>query len=514
MEVVMITEILRLRNLNLSYRDIARSVGCSRTSVMRVLQQSENLGITYEASKQMTYTDLEKKFFDSEKGTKLEIDWDWKNVHQRLMDNPRLNLQYIWTEEYKVNHPDGCSYSQFCRRYRSWKKINVKELTMVQKREPGQNLYVDWAGDTLSCVYNTDGTALIDAHFFVATLGVSSYPFVEAFPNETMSNWIKGHVDAFKWYGGLPQVLVPDNCRTAIIKADLYEPTFNTTYRCMADFYNVGIVPARVKSPRDKGSVESCVGWIETWIIEFIRGRRFQSFGQMNQYINERVKEISRKKFQKREGSRESIFNAVDKPALRPLPPNHFEIFDTKVINNVPNDYHVVYDNVFYSVPFQFAGEKVIIHGYPNKIEVFDTKRNRIAIHARKNEPGSYSTVKNHMPEKHRISLEISGYTDDDYKEMANTIGEETYNLICTILEEKRNKKEKYRSCLGIILLSRQYPNERVEKACSRAISLQSFTYTTVKNILKNSQEEQPLPTEKSETATPQHENLRNGEWE
>ena len=167
------------------------------------------------------------------------------------MSSKRVNLQYIWEEEYRPANPNGYSYSRFCAKYAAWKKASGKKVVLPQEREPGKELFIDWVGDTLACVTDSETNTLREAHFFVTTMGDSSYPFVEAFPDETQENWIQGHLDALEWYGGVPKIFVPDNCKTAVKHASLYNPELNHAYRNLALHYGVAVIPARIVKPRD-----------------------------------------------------------------------------------------------------------------------------------------------------------------------------------------------------------------------------------------------------------------------
>lgn len=236
----------------------------------------------------------------------LKKDPDWRSIHERLQANRRLNLQYLW-EEYKLEKTQGLSYSRFCKRYFDWKNETGKNVIMIQNREPGKELFVDWMGDTLNCVVDSATGEIHTAHFFVATLGDSSYPYVEAFPDEKLDKWLQAHVNALRYLGGVPRVIVPDNCKTATTKPNYYDPAINHSYWDLAQHYEVAILPARVRKPQDKAPVESSVGWLETWLLEWLRGKRFFSFVALNTEIHYRVKELTKRPFQKRKGSRQNV---------------------------------------------------------------------------------------------------------------------------------------------------------------------------------------------------------------
>lgn len=518
LEFMKITEILRLKEMNLfTYRDIAQSVGCSKTTVGDILSRCKACGLTYEDASSMTQDKINELVYPESFGPKqVKDEPDWEAIHARLQSSRKMNLQYIWTEEYRPSHPEGYSYSHFCSKYNKWKEKTGKKVVLPQEREPGKELFVDWMGDTLPSVVDYDTGEVHEAHFFVTTLGDGSYPFVEAFPDETQLNWNQGHIDALSWYGGLPRIFVPDNCKTAVIHTSLYDPDINHAYRDLARHYEIAIIPTRIVKPKDKASVESSVGWLETWLLEWLKDKIYFSFEALNHDIKERVRELAKRNFKHREGSRESVFLALDKPCLRPLPKEPFESFKTKRVPRVPNNYHVEYDGFYYSVPYQYYNSPVFMHIFAKKIEIFAKDSTRIAIHQRRFNGKRYVTDSEHMPERHKAVVAFRSYDGKYYRSKAAEIGTSTGTFVGKLLEKADFEEQMYKSCMGVIGFSRTYGDSRVEKACEKALALNSVSYTTLKNILKNGQDSQPATTNESDadTPTPYHENLRVGEWE
>ena len=512
-----ITEILHLKAMNLfTYRDIAQSIGCSKTTVGDILKRCKECGLTYEDACTMTQERINELVYPESFGPKqVKEEPDWDFIHARLQSSRKINLQYIWENDYRPMHPDGYSYSRFCAKYKEWKKASGKEVTLPQEREPGKELFIDWIGDTLPCVTDYDTGEIHEAHFFVTTLGDGSYPFVEAFPDETQLNWNQAHIDALEWYGGVPRVFVPDNCKTAVVHTNLYNPEINHAYRDLARHYGVAIIPARIVKPKDKASVESSVGWLETWLLEWLKNDYYYSFEALNAAIKERVKELSKRKFKHRSGTRESVFLALDKPLLRSLPKDPFESFMTKSVNKVPNNYHVEYGGFYYSVPYQYYSQSAVMHIFAKKIEIFSKDGTRIAIHQRRFNGKRYVTDSDHMPENHKAVVAFRSYDGKYYRSKAASIGSSTASFVSALLDKADFEEQAYKSCMAVINFTRTYGNVRVEKACAKAISLHSVTYTTLKNILKNGQEALGSSVNESDadTPTPYHENLRVGEW-
>jgi len=476
-------------------------------------QRCAKAGLTYETARVMTDDEMNKKVYPSCNGGRpVKQEPDWEEMQKRLDRNKRLNLQYLW-EEYRKEatnrgFADSLGRSQFYEHYAKWRAATGKDVVMVQTREPGKELFVDWVGDTLKCVIDTETGKMIKAHFFVATLGDSGYPIVIAYPSEKLENWINAHVETFKRLGGLPKVIVPDNCKTAVTKANYYDPQLNKTYYDLSLYYNVAVIPARVRKPRDKGIVEGSIGWLETWLLEWLKGKSFTSFHELNAAIKMRVTELVKRPFQKRAGSRESVFLEIDKPALRPLPREYYEM-PVYVERKVPGDYHVEYDGFYYSVPYSYYKQKITIKATFSVIEAYSDRLTRVAIHERRYTGKRHVSEKTHMPPNHRAQYEISGFDGRRYRNWASSIGINTFYVIDTLLKEREIEETAYRSCMGILQFSKKYGNSRLEAACSKARRLGNISYAVICNILKNNQENMPLLFGLNQTATPAHENIR-----
>ena len=516
LEFMKVTEILRLSEMRaFTYRDIAASVGCSKTTVGEVLKRCKECNLTYDDASSMTQEKINELIYPESFGRKPAKDEpDWDYIHSKLQSSKRINLQYIWEEEYRPSNPDGYSYSRFCAKYVEWKKATGKKVVLPQEREPGKELFIDWIGDTLPCVVDRNTGEKHDAHFFVTTLGDGSYPFVEAFPDETQLFWNQGHIDALEWYGGCPRIFVPDNCKTAVIHTNLYNPEINHAYRELARHYGIAIIPARILKPKDKAAVESGVGWLETWLIEWLKGKIYFSFEALNHDIRIRVSDLAERPFKHREGSRKSVYEALDKPALRSLPKDTFEAFITKFIKRVPNNYHVECDGFYYSVPYQYYDQPAVIHIYARRIEIYTNDGEKIAIHQRAFSGKRYITDPAHMPANHRVVVEMRSKDGAYYRSWSSSIGPNTNRVVTLLLEKADFEEQAYKSCMGVIGFAKTYGNSRLEKACKKAIALNAVTYTTVRNILKNNQDSVTETYGSSaDTPTPHHENLRTGEW-
>ena len=500
-----ILEIMRLlEEQALSQREIAASVNCGKTTVGDVRRRCEAQKLTYEEAKGMTKAELRDRLYPKLAEMKVKDDPDWEDIHARLKKYPKLNLQFIWTEEYRMDNPDGLSYSQFCRRYHKWMEKTGRKVTMPRERTPGKEMFVDWAGDTLDIVCDAASGEMITAHFFIAALGDSGYPYVEAFPDEKEEYWLMGHVHAFEWYSGVPRLVVPDNTKVAITKPNYYDPVINRAYCDLARHYSVGVLPARIRKPRDKAVVEESISWIETWLLEWLRGDRYFSFDELNSDIKKRMLELSSRDYQKRPGSRQSVFDELDKPALRPLPARRYE-HASYVLRRVPDNYHVEYENFYYSVPHTLFRQQVAVRATLSMIEITSVDGERVCLHARRFSGNKYVTHEEHMPEKHRRQLEFDKRNGDSYRSWAKTIGNNTSVVIDRLLKAQAVEETAYRSCMGVLQMNKHFGKDELEAACGKAIAMGSVTYSTIKRLLNK-------PPEISAICepTPVHENLRN----
>ena len=505
-----IIEVLRLSEMGMTQREIGASAGCGKSTVGDVVRLCKDKGITYETGSQIAENDLQAILYPKRLLNKeLASEPDWHSINEELAKHKNLNLQFMW-EEYREQHPDGLSYSRFCARFREYRGESGRAVSLYNERKAGELMEVDWMGDTLPCVVDDETGELMGAHFFVSILGYSNYPYVEAFPDEKEPNWIKAHVNALNYYGGTPRIVTPDNCKTAVITPKYYEPIINSAYWEFAQHYEVAIVPARIRKPKDKPVVEQSVGWLQTWLLGRLRKQRFFSFTDLNKTIRIHMRDLSAKPFQKREGSRYSEFIKIDKPALRQLPAHKYEIADV-VFRSVSDNYHVEYAGFYYSVPYALHKEKIALRATSTTIEIINKDSIRMASHERRYAiaKGRYVTCEDHMPPNHRVVHQLRQFDGNRYRSWAKKIGESTLFIIESLLTSGKVEEQGYKSCMAILQFTKTYGDKRLEIACRRAREIGSHTYTTVKTILKNGTDITP-PAPKP---TPKHENIRGSEY-
>lgn len=476
--MIKIREILRLKSLGVGIRATSQSCNCSRNTVREILRTAELQGISWPLPDDMDDAVLMKAIYPSaSEPTSRKPEPDYQYIHEELK-RPHVNLRLLWTE-FKVQQPDGLAYSQFCNRYRNW-ALKTKAV-MHLEHKPGYEMFVDWAGTKMQ-VIDTETGEILSAHLFVSALGASAYPYVEAFPSECLENWIIAHVHAFEYYGGIPQLLIPDNLKTGVKKACNYDPELNKTYLELSEHYGCAIVPARSRKPKDKAPAEGTVGDISTWINAALRHQRFFNFHELNLSIREKLRIFSKKPFQKKDGSRESMFLEFDRPALKPLPERSYQMATWKV-STVSFNYHIEVDRMYYSVPYTYIQKKVDVKITAFVIEIYSSHV-RISSHTRlRGRAGQYSTNPEHMPPNHK---EYVAWDNNRFLAWACKIGDNTRELVQQLLASKKVEQQAYKSCFGLLKLADRYTAFRLENACGKALELKSPSYTTVNNILKN----------------------------
>ena len=350
-------EVLRLHFLGLKQRQIARSCSIAQSTVNACLQAAKAAGVNWPEVADWDHLKLETALYGERPAVvarRQKPAPDFAVIEKELQSHEHMTLQLAW-EEHRQSHPDSYAYSRFCDLYREW--TERRNVVMRQQHVAGEKLWVDYAGDTVP-IHDSGTGEVRQASIFVAVLGVSSYAFAEATWSQELNNWIASHVRAFAYFGGLPAIVIPDNLKSGVTRANRYEPDLNRTFQEMAEHYDVAVIPARPYRARDKAKVESGVLLVERWILAALRKQKFFHLSSLNQAITELLERLNNRPFRKREGTRASLFASVDGPALRPLPAERFE-FGTWKTARVNIDYHVEIDQHYYSVPYTLTGQKV-----------------------------------------------------------------------------------------------------------------------------------------------------------
>lgn len=499
-------DVLRLKwGAGLSERQIAQSLGLSRPTVANYIQRAQAAGLSWPLPDGLDEAALEARLFPppTPKGAVAHLAPDWAIVHQELK-RKGVTLLLLW-QEYKAQTPGGFQYSWFCQAYRAWAaKLDV---VMRQSHRAGEKLFVDYAGQTLPIV-NAQSGEVHEAQVFLAVLGASNYTYAEVTWTQSLPDWIASHVRTFQALGGIPEIVVPDNLKAAVHRAHRYEPELNRTYAEMAHHYGVAVIPARALRPRDKAKVEVGVQVAERWILARLRNETFFSLPQANEAVQALLRDLNTRPFKKLPGSRQSLFDSLDRPALHPLPAQPYAYAEWKRAR-VNIDYHVEVEGHYYSVPYTLVKQQLDVRLTPHVVELL-FKGKRVASHRRSHLKGRHTTVTAHMPKAHQHYAE---WTPKRLIEWAATSGVATSRVVETILESRPHPQQGFRSCLGIMRLGKRYGTQRLEAACRRALKIGACSYKSIESILKQGLDQTPLPTRVKANTPVDHDNIRGPQY-
>jgi transposase len=431
---------------------------------------------------------------------------DFTDIHQQLRLKG-VTRQLLW-EEYVAQHrAQAYSYTQFCVRYKQW--LQHLRLSMRQTHRPGEKMFVDYCGHTMDIINAATGE-VTTAQIFVAVLGASNYTFAEATASQKLEDWIGSHVRAFEFFGGVPQMVVPDNLRSAVTRACRYEPLLNQTYADLLRHYHTVALPARPYKPRDKAKVEVAVQIVTRWILARLRQQTFTSLLSLNLALRGLLEDLNQRPFKRLPGTRRSQFVALDQPVLQPLPATPYEYAEWRKAR-VGIDYHIEVERHFYSVPAALVKREVEVRLTAQTLECFAAGQ-RVALHARSRLAGQHSTTPEHMPKAHRAHME---WTPGRFLNWANEIGPQTRQVVQHLLWTRPHPEMGYRSCLGLLGLAKRFGPQRLEAACQRALANGTPARRSILSILTQGLDRLPLPEQEDseETTAIQHENIRGGSY-
>ena len=505
-----IKKILELRAQGRSQRFISQALKVSRNSISKIYGYADQKKIQWDSIKEMTEKEVEDLLIPKET---IPLEYCLPNfdyIHKELMKTG-VTLRLLW-EEYMVDCRNQSKpfyqQSQFNKLYRDY--VNKNRLTMHINHKPGDKLMVDWNGKVMYVTDRYTGE-LFTAYIFVATLPFSMYTYIQSCPSMDIKNWIECHTNAYKFFGGVTRLLVPDNCKTATISNKKYEdPVLNKSYQEMADHVGTTIVPARVRSPKDKAAVEGSVGNITTEIMARLRNRTFFSFEELNKALLIELDKFNNNPFQKKEGSRKYVYLEEEKGFMLPLPEYDFELSEWKIAT-VQLNYHIRIEKMNYSVPYEYVGKRVevkitkkLITIYYKKTQICEHKR----IYGRKNQ---YSTNDDHMPENHKLFK----WNGERFRKWALSIGPSTYGIIDEKLKQYKIEEQAYKGCLSILKLADKYSAARLENACRLASEhISKPGYKNIRLILQSGQDMKKIDKNlKSETEDYEYACVRGGNY-
>lgn len=484
-------EILRLKyEANLSARQIARALNVSHTVVNNYIDKAKLCGKEYEQLKLLDNNEIIVNLFPTQPKKYKYTPPNFAYIHKELR-RKGVTLELLH-EEYSDANPNGCyGYTWFCNEYRQYaKKVNP---SMRQTHIAGEKVFIDFSGMTMG-VTNRDTGEVSEVQIFVGVLGASDYPYVKALPSQSKKDFINTHVDMFKYFGGVPMVLVPDNLKSAVLKADNYDPDINPDYASMARHYGCVVIPTRSARPKDKAKVENGVKIVQRWILARLRNHTFFSIEELNNAITKLIPLYVNKKMKRLDKSRLELFLELDKPSLQQLPTIDYEYREFKMAK-VDINYHINIDKAYYSVPYQLLHKKVEVW-YSNKIVDIYYEGKKIATHPKTSQKGKYITQTEHMASSHKKYLE---WNPGKILNWGKTIGDSTVKLLDTIMKNKPHPEMGFKACMGILNLYKKYleyeswDEYRLEQISSFALVSHRFRVDDIKQMLKNNKQDEDM---------------------
>ncbi len=491
-------------NTKLSNRKIGLATGLAHTTISkyrRTLSQQEKDWIFV---KSLNDTDVERLLKTSRKRVQTKRLPDWAHIHHE-MQTPNVTLQTLW-EEYCIEAPNTAyGYSSFTQKYRKYRR--KLGISMRQSHRAGECVFIDFAGTTIPYC-NADTNEKRNAQIFVGTLGCSNYTFCCALKSQGLPDWIEAHNKMFQYFGGIPELIVPDNLKSAVIRAGR-EPSINRTYLELCQYYGVVVLPTRVRHPQDKAKAEVTVLIVTRWIIAKLRHRKFFSIEEINQAILELLWQLNERPFKKLPGCRRSRFEELDKPLLRPLPCEPFEYAEWFGKQKVVSDYHIHVNGHYYSVPYQLVGSQIEARVTSKTVEVFHLGR-RIASHLKSYDIGGHTTQTAHQPKSHRLYAQ---QTQQQILEWAHSTGEAAVAVVEDQFQRCKHEALAVKACGNLQKLAKEHGEERFEAACRRAQYIGSLTVKSVRAILQRrlidvTPEDRPIQID-----LPLHNNVRGADY-
>jgi len=487
-----------------SNRAISIMVGLSHTTVSKYRKILYHLGLSWSDINDMDYEEVENLFRKKRKNESKKRLPDFI-YFDKEMKHKNMTIDLLWQDYCLVDSDTAYSYSSVAYMYKRYKR--KLDLSMRQSHRAGECIFVDFAGTTV--VYTDIKTgAQLKAQIFVSALGCSNYTFACAVRSQGITDWVDAHNKMFMFYGGIPETIVPDNLKSAVIRAGK-NLELNRTYLELCRYYGTVVLPARVRKPKDKAKAEVAVKIVSRWILARLRHHKFFSVEEINNAIKDLLWQLNERPFKKLPGCRRSRFEELDKPLLKPCPGTPFEFAEWVGRQKVGPDYHARIMKHHYSVPHELVGEYVEARVTKNMVEILNKGR-RVASHPRSYFEGSHTTIPAHQPAAHRHYAEL---TPETLLKWAERIGPACLAAVNNQFKSKTRSVLGLKACSALQRLDKEYGSERFEAACQRAESIGSLTVKSIKSILRNKITEHLDGTIPMQINLPLHENVRGSQY-
>jgi transposase len=504
-----VRNIIRLYTEGVSKQSIGDRTGLPRNSVKKYIRLFLASDKSPEELELMSDTELEQFFMDMVPRHYVEDDPRYIAAvaffpgMEKALKHRENTKEKQW-QQYIALNPDGYRVSQFKGYYIKW--LKVRKPVMHMEHKAGEKMYVDYAGQKLHIIDPESGQK-VPVEVFVAILGASQLTYVEASYSQKKEDFIGSCENALHFFGGVPNAIVTDNLKSAVIKGNRYEPTLNEAFRDFVSHYTMSALPAAPYKPKYKALVEGAVKIIYRTIYGMVKERVYSSLELINKAIGEALEQHNNRLLQNRPFSRRQLFEETERQALRPLADHRYELKHRIIVTVMKNNYvNLTEDKHYYSVPYHFIGKKVTLLYSQSVVEVYH-RYERIAIHNRSRQPYMYTTVNEHLASKHRY---MSDWNPNTFIERAEQVGPETKQYIIELLNTRQHPEQTYRSCQGVLSFAARVGKERLNNACRRALQYGDYGYQTIKAILErgldgNTDEAEPG----SDQPLPPHDNIR-----
>jgi transposase len=496
--------IIRLYTEGVSKKTISEKSGCSRNTVKKYIRQFIALGMTFEELNKLNNTSLEELFKTDPPSSsdKLETLRGYFPEMEKALKRKGVTREQLW-RKYISEHPEGYKVSQFKEHYNRWRKQSAGVMHIEHKA--GDKMQVDYTGNRLEIV-DMDTGEMRPVEVFVAILGASQLTFVEASLSQKKEDFIQSCENALQYFGGVPQAIITDNLKSAVIKSDKYEPTLNEAFRDFTLHYGLSALPAGPYKPRHKALVEGMVKIIYRVIYPEIRKNTYTNLADLNRDILTELDKLNNQLMKGRPYSRRMLFEETERKTLQPLPLHVFEIRHKKFATVMKNNHvSLSVDKHYYSVPYEYIGKKVKLFYNQLDVEIF-YQYERIARHIRDPRPFRYTTESEHLATSHRY---ITDWTPESFIERAEKVGTSTRVYITKVLERPQHAEQAYKTCQGILSLAKRVGNERLNNACTRADFFGEYTYKTIKTIIERKLDYTDLSRDDDIKTLPLHNNIR-----
>jgi len=503
-----VRSIIKLYTEGVSKTTIGERTGHPRNSVKKYIRLFLASGKTLDEIALLSDTELEQLFLDMVPRYHIEDDPKYQALQaffptvEKALKSRENTKEKLW-QQYILQHPDGYRLSQFKRYYLLW--LKVRNPVMHIEHKAGEKMYVDYAGKKL-LVLDPEIEDTIEAEVFVAVLGASQLTYVEASYSQQKEDFIKSCENALHYFGGVPNAIVTDNLKSAVVKSNRYEPTLNEAFRDFVSHYSMAALPAAPYKPKHKALVEGAVKILYRSIYSVVNRRAWSCMELLNGEIRDALEEYNNRLMSGRPYSRRQLFEETERHVLNPLPEKRYELKRRYVATVMKNNFVcLAEDKHYYTVPYRFIGKKVTLLYSESEVEVYH-RYERIAFHKRNRRPFGHTVVKEHLASQHQF---LSDWNPDKFIERAEAVGLETKEYILQLLNTRQHPEQTYKSCQGVLSFAARAGHERLNNACRRALQYGDYGYQTIRAILEKGLDTSIDEEPGDDQSLPPHKNIR-----